>query len=40
MANATLIGIDLGMHCFFPHAQHARGHESWRRKASLSVLYT
>ncbi|SAK48765.1 transposase [Caballeronia hypogeia] len=24
MANATLIGIDLGKHCFFLHAQGAR----------------
>jgi hypothetical protein len=25
MANATLIGIDLGKHCFFVQAQGARG---------------
>ncbi|MFM0091643.1 IS110 family transposase [Paraburkholderia sediminicola] len=40
MANATLIGIDLGKHCFFLHAQDARGHELWRRKASRGQLYT
>lgn len=40
MANATLIGIDLGKHCFFLQAQDARGHELWRRKASRSQLYT
>lgn len=39
MANATLIGIDLGKHCFFLHAQDAHGHELWRRKVNRKQLY-
>jgi transposase len=39
MANATLIGIDLGKHCFFLHAQDARGSEVWRRKMNRKQLY-
>ncbi|MDR8397931.1 IS110 family transposase [Paraburkholderia sp. USG1] len=40
MANATLVGIDLGKHCFFLHAQDAHGHEVWRKKATRTQLYT
>lgn len=39
MANATLIGIDLGKHCFFLHAQDAHGNEVWRRKMNRKQLY-
>lgn len=39
MANATLIGIDLGKHCFFVHAQDARGAQVWRKKMTRKQLY-
>lgn len=39
MANATLIGIDLGKHCFFLHAQDARGAQIWRKKMTRKQLY-
>lgn len=32
MGAVTLIGIDLGKHCFFLHAQDSHGHEAWRKK--------
>lgn len=38
MANATLIGIDLGKHSFFLHAQDVRGHQVWRKKATRKQL--
>jgi transposase len=40
MGIVTLIGIDLGKHCFFLHAQDGRGHEVWRRKATRAQLLT
>jgi transposase len=39
MSNATLIGIDLGKHCFFLHAQDARGAQVWRKKMTRKQLY-
>lgn len=39
MANATLIGIDLGKHCFFLHAQDVHGKQVWRRKMNRRQLY-
>ena len=39
MTNATLIGIDLGKHCFFVHAQDARGTQIWRKKMTRKQLY-
>jgi len=39
MANATLIGIDLGKHCFFLHAQDAHANEVWHRKMNRKQLY-
>ncbi|SAK63766.1 transposase [Caballeronia hypogeia] len=39
MANATLIGIDLGKHRFFVHAQDARGAQVWRKKMTRKQLY-
>jgi transposase len=39
MANATLLGIDLGKHCFFLHAQDARGAQVWRKKMTRKQLY-
>ena len=39
MANTTLIGIDLGKHCFFLHAQDARGTQVWRKKMTRKQLY-
>ena len=39
MANATLVGIDLGKHWFFLHAQDAHGNEVWRRKVNRKQLY-
>ena len=39
MTNATLIGIDLGKHCFFVHAQDARGAQIWRKKMTRKQLY-
>jgi len=38
MGTATLIGIDLGKHCFFLHAQDHWGHEVWRKKATRAQL--
>lgn len=38
MGTATLIGIDLGKHCFFLHAQDGHGHEVWRKKATRAQL--
>ncbi|WP_441621869.1 hypothetical protein [Cupriavidus sp. RAF12] len=38
MGTATLIGIDLGKHCFFLHAQDRRGHEVWRKKLTRARL--
>ncbi|TAL98930.1 MAG: IS110 family transposase, partial [Paraburkholderia sp.] len=38
MADAKLIGIDLGKHYFFLHAQDARGQQLWRRKATRHQL--
>jgi transposase/predicted XRE-type DNA-binding protein len=40
MGTATLIGIDLGKHCFFLHAQDCHGHEVWRKKATRTQLLT
>jgi transposase len=40
MGTATLIGIDLGKHCFFLHAQDSHGHEVWRKKATRAQLLT
>lgn len=39
MANATLIGIDLGKHTFFLHAQDAHGRQVWREKATRKQLF-
>ncbi|AQH00371.1 transposase [Burkholderia sp. KK1] len=39
MANAALIGIDLGKQCFFLHAQDRRGNQVWRKKATRKQLY-
>lgn len=38
MGTATLIGIDLGKHVFFLHAQDSRGHEVWRKKTTRAQL--
>lgn len=38
MADAKLIGIDLGKHFFFVHAQDARGQQLWRRKFTRHQL--
>ncbi|WP_419686240.1 IS110 family transposase [Burkholderia theae] len=38
MGTATLIGIDLGKHCFFLHAQDRHGHEVWRKKVTRTQL--
>ncbi len=39
MTDATLIGIDLGKHCFFVHAQDARGTQIWRKKMTRKALH-
>jgi transposase len=39
MANATLVGIDLGKHWFFLHAQDVHGNEVWRRKVNRKQLF-
>jgi hypothetical protein len=39
MANATLIGIDVGTHRLFVHAQDEHGNVLWRKKASRHQLY-
>jgi hypothetical protein len=39
MANAALIGIDLGKQCVFLHAQDRRGNQVWRKKATRKQLY-
>jgi transposase len=40
MGAVTLIGIDLGKHCFFLHAQDSHGHEVWRKKLTRAQLLT
>ncbi|MGO4305929.1 IS110 family transposase [Cupriavidus sp. RAF12] len=40
MGTATLIGIDLGKHYFFLHAQDRHGHEVWHKKATRTQLLT
>lgn len=38
MSTVTLIGIDLGKHYFFLHAQDSHGHEVWRKKTTRAQL--
>src|SRR5690242_15568475 len=38
MSDATLIGIVLGKHWFFLHAQDSHGHQIWRKKVSRAQL--
>lgn len=39
MAIVTLVGVDLGKHCFFLHAQDIHGNQVWRKKATRKQLY-
>ena len=40
MNEVTLIGIDLGKHVFHLHAQHAKGHDVFRKRlARLQLLW-
>ncbi|MGF6781938.1 hypothetical protein P3T21_007178 [Paraburkholderia sp. GAS334] len=40
MANATLIGIDLGKHCFFVHARRRSMQTSWARSLQATYVST
>ena len=40
MDTISLIGIDLGKHCFFLHAHDSHGHEVWRKKFTRAQLLT
>ncbi|BBP97551.1 IS110 family transposase [Burkholderia sp. SFA1] len=39
MANAALVGIDLGKHVFFLHAQDRHGNQVWRKRMTRKQLY-
>lgn len=40
MGTISLIGIDLGKHCFHLHAQTASGHMVLRKKLTRSQMFT
>lgn len=40
MSNVTLIGIDLGKHCFHLHGQDKAGHMVFRKKLTRSQMLT